>query len=61
MKPIQKMAAFSTPVSDYQAMNGMNLIAYGEAVWHYTDTAFTYGKFNTQKIEYNVISVIRKK
>lgn len=48
---------FSTPVSDYQAINGMNLIAYGEAVWHYTDTSFVYGRFNAKRIEYNVSSV----
>ena len=45
---------FSTPVSDYQPINGMNLIAYGEAVWHYRDTSFTYGKFSVKMIKYNV-------
>ena len=58
---INQCLPFSTPVSNYQPINGMNLIAYGEAVWHYTDTAFVYGKFNTQKIAYNVTSVIRNK
>lgn len=51
---INQWLPFSTPVSEYKSMNGMNLIAYGEAVWHYTDSAFVYGKFRTDKIEYNV-------
>jgi hypothetical protein len=48
---------FSTPVSEYKAISNMNLISYGEAVWHYPDSAFVYGKFRTQKIEYNISSV----
>lgn len=47
---------FSTPVSEYKTINNMNLISYGEAVWHYPDSAFVYGKFRTMKIEYNVSS-----
>lgn len=48
---------FSTPVSEYKAINNMNLISYGEAIWHYPDSAFVYGKFLTKKIEYNVTSI----
>lgn len=48
---------FSTPVSEYKNINGMNLMNYGEAVWHYPDSAFVYGKFRTKKIEYNVSSL----
>lgn len=48
---------FSTPVSEYKTLNNMNLISYGEAVWHYPDSAFVYGKFRTKKIEYNVSSI----
>jgi membrane protein implicated in regulation of membrane protease activity len=44
---------FSTPVSDYKTINGLNLSSYGEAVWHYPDGAFTYGKFHLKNIEYN--------
>lgn len=53
----QQWLPFSTPVSDYQPVNGMNLLAYGEAVWHYTDTSFVYGRFNAKRIEYNVSSL----
>jgi len=48
---------FSTPVSEYKTINNMNLISYGEAIWHYPDSAFVYGKFLTKKIEYNVTSI----
>ncbi len=45
---------FSTPVSDYQHINGFHLIAKGDAVWHYPEGKFTYGKFILKEIEYNV-------
>lgn len=48
---------FSTPVSEYKTISNMNLISYGEAIWHYPDTAFTYGKFRTKKIDYNISSI----
>jgi hypothetical protein len=48
---------FSTPVSEYKTINNMNLISYGEAVWHYPDSPFVYGKFLTKKIEYNILSI----
>ncbi|MEP1096594.1 MAG: DUF6544 family protein [Cyclobacteriaceae bacterium] len=49
-----KQYRFSTPVSDYKNINGYNLASYGEAIWHYPDENFVYGKFHTQDIEYNV-------
>jgi hypothetical protein len=51
---IKQWLPFSTPVTEYKTMNNMNLISYGEAIWHYPDSAFVYGKFWTKKIEYNV-------
>jgi hypothetical protein len=51
-----KAFPFSTPVSSYKNINGYNLMSYGEAVWHYPDGDFTYGKFNLKEIEYNVQS-----
>ena len=44
---------FSTPVKDYKDFNGRKIPAYGEAVWHYPDGEFTYGKFRLRNIEYN--------
>ncbi|NND34026.1 MAG: hypothetical protein HKN76_15665 [Saprospiraceae bacterium] len=45
---------FSTPIGKYQARNGYNLFTFGEAIWHYPDGDFTYGKFDIKSIEYNV-------
>jgi len=45
---------FSTPVSNYKNINGINIMTYGEAIWHYPDGKFVYGKFNLKEIEYNV-------
>lgn len=49
----QKQFRFSTPVSAYQNFHGYNVMSYGEAVWHYPDGAFTYGKFVLKDIVYN--------
>jgi len=45
---------FSTPVSNYKNINGLNIMTYGEAIWHYPDGKFVYGKFNLKEVEYNV-------
>lgn len=44
---------FSTPASNYENINGYCLPTYGEAIWHYRDGDFVYGKFNVMNIEYN--------
>lgn len=49
-----KQYRFSTPVKEYKVLNGMNVMGYGEAVWHYPDGEFVYGKFNLKSIEYNL-------
>jgi hypothetical protein len=49
-----KQYRFSTPIKDYKRINGMQVLSYGEAIWHYPDGAFVYGKFNLKSIEYNV-------
>lgn len=46
--------AFSTPVSNYKNINGLNIMTYGETIWHYPDEKFVYGKFNLREVEYNV-------
>ncbi len=48
-----KQYRFSTPVTDYKNMNGINVPTYGEAIWHYPDGEFVYGKFSLQTIQYN--------
>lgn len=45
---------FSTPVRNYKNINGINIMTYGETIWHYPDGKFIYGKFNLTEIEYNV-------
>lgn len=49
-----KRYRFSTPVKEYTQINERNVIKYGEAVWHYPDGEFVYGKFYLKSIEYNV-------
>lgn len=49
-----KQYRFSTPVRDYKLMNERNVLTYGEAVWHYPDGEFVYGKFYLKNIEYNL-------
>lgn len=52
---VSQMTAFpfSTPVSEYQNIHGMNTMKRGDAVWHYPEGKFTYGKFLLKEIEYN--------
>ncbi|MEJ7738733.1 MAG: DUF6544 family protein [Chitinophagaceae bacterium] len=52
-----KRYPFSTPVSNYKNFNGINVMTYGETIWHYPDGKFTYGKFNLREIEYNVLEL----
>lgn len=49
-----KNYTFSTPVQDYQLINGHRVPAYGEAVWHYPEGVFTYGRFRLKEVKYNV-------
>lgn len=51
---VMKQYPWSTPVSNYKLMNGINVMTYGEAIWHYPDGPFTYGKFHLRSIAYNV-------
>jgi len=45
---------FSTPMSSYKNFNGINVPSYGEAIWHYPEGEFVYGKFYLKDIQYNV-------
>ncbi|RPI00301.1 MAG: hypothetical protein EHM72_09630 [Calditrichaeota bacterium] len=49
-----KKYTWSTPISRYQILNGYNLPAFGEAIWHYPDGDFTYGKIEIKDVEYNI-------
>ncbi|MCF7926558.1 MAG: hypothetical protein K9L74_03195 [Candidatus Izimaplasma sp.] len=47
---------WSTPISEYHTINGLNLPKYGEGVWHYDDGDFTYIILNVVDIKYNITS-----
>lgn len=53
----QQWISFSTPVSEYRSVDSRKIIGYGEAIWHYKDSPFVYGKFQTKAVEYNVTSL----
>ncbi|ATW27479.1 DUF6544 family protein [Candidatus Formimonas warabiya] len=44
---------WSTPVKDYQEMNGVKVPTYGEGIWHFAEGDFCYAKFRFLEIEYN--------
>jgi hypothetical protein len=48
-----KQYPFFTPATDYQNINGINIMTHGEAIWGYPDGNFTYGKFILKDIQYN--------
>ncbi len=45
--------SWSTPMSNYRQINGLNLAGYGEAVWMREDGPFTYAKFNIRDVTIN--------
>ncbi|MDA3881617.1 MAG: hypothetical protein PF436_14610 [Prolixibacteraceae bacterium] len=45
---------WSTPVKDYEEINGIKLPSYGEAIWHYPDHDFSYAKLNIKEVKWNV-------
>lgn len=49
-----KTYPYATPVKNYKSFNGFNLPTYGEAIWHYSDGEFVYGKFHLKSVAYNV-------
>ncbi len=52
-----KTFPFSTPAGNYKNLNGYYLPTYGEAIWHYPNEKFVYGKFNVKSVEYNVTEI----
>lgn len=45
---------FSTPLSEFRKINSYHLPTYGEAIWHYPDGEFVYGRYKLVNIDYNV-------
>jgi hypothetical protein len=48
-----KRYPFSTPVSSYKNIQGVNVMTHGETIYEYPDGKFTYGRFELKSIEYN--------
>lgn len=44
---------WSTPVKDYREINGVKIATYGEAVWHFPEGDYIYGKIKITDVEYN--------
>ncbi len=49
----KKQYPFSTPMRNFDTINGFNLPTYGEAVWHYPEGEFAYGRFTIKSLQYN--------
>ncbi len=47
---------FSTPVHEWNTIDGRQIVSHGDAIWHYPDGEFTYGRFFLREIEYNCLS-----
>jgi hypothetical protein len=49
-----KRLPFTTPVKEYREFEGIRVPSYGEAIWHYPDGPFVYGKLRLKAIRYNL-------
>jgi hypothetical protein len=49
-----KKLRFSTPVGDYKEFEGRLVLTRGQAVFHYPEGPFAYGKLRVRDIRYNV-------
>lgn len=49
-----KQFRFSMSILEYGDQNGYKLFRLAEAIWHYTEGRFTYGRYTFKDIEYNV-------
>lgn len=45
---------WSTPIYQYQTINGVKVPAQAEAKWHFEDSTFTYARFTIQDLKYNI-------
>ena len=49
-----KQARWSTPVSNYQEIDGRMIPTVGKTIWQYPEGDFTYGQFTLKNIQYNL-------
>lgn len=47
------LVPWSTPISEYHIVNGLNLPYKGKAIWHFTDYDFTYITLTIEDVTYN--------
>jgi hypothetical protein len=50
----QKKMKWSTPIGNYQEIDGRKVPFSGATIWHYPEGDFTYGRFTLKDIKYNV-------
>lgn len=50
----KKQLPWSTPLTNYQAINGYKLATYAEAIYRYRDRNMCYGTFELKSAQYNV-------
>jgi hypothetical protein len=50
----QKKVKWSTPIANYQEIDGRKIPTDGEVIWNYPGGDFTYGKFTLKDIKYNI-------
>ena len=55
-----KKFRFSTPVTAYTRINGINVVKSADAIWHYPEGDFTYAEFNLIDIQINPAVFLRK-
>jgi hypothetical protein len=48
-----KKAQWSTPIRGYKIINGINLPAIAETIWHFPKEDLCYGSFTITNVEYN--------
>lgn len=51
-----KLVKWSTPITSYKNVNGINLVGAANAVWHFKKGDFVYAKFDVKEIDYNILN-----
>ena len=51
---------WSTPISDYQEIDGRMIPTSGVTIWHYPDHEYPYGRFKVKEVRYNVGEMSRE-
>jgi hypothetical protein len=49
-----RLVRWSTPVSEYREFAGRRVATRGEAIWHYPEGDFAYGRFALREIRFDV-------